>query len=1109
MTQRSPARVHAFSFSGGAWTREDASPADASRQALQLGLDPFHGLATSDHLIFAATGFGGLGVDALDPFAGVELPRVRTSVINGPVRVSADQKFAFLVGPSPTQLPTLSVVDIDPASPSFLTERTALVGFATGLVPNTSTGIVALGGSTLYVALVDTNAVFGFAPYTKIVAIDVSNPLAPSVLAETVVTQTLTPASGFGGVPSLRFFDLGGTPYLFLCRRDLVILQAGPAGTLTRVGQVASSRTLAPAGRRFMVDVYATVLAGHRRAFVAADVGGPVTTDAAEELLVIDLDTLADDQTGISVLSSKTLALPGADDFDKVRPSLDGTHLYVLSPGGSGIPAEVARLRSIDITGTVDELSPSVASIVIDGSVQTATGLEVRPALTPVSGGAVASVAVSGAAPANVLINDAPRTLTIGGSGLTGTAHVFVGLDRLAVGAVSDTSVTATSPALLPAGDRPVVVVSAAGGITRFGPGVPGALAVVNSPTFQPPEVVYAMASSEGKVSILHAAAETEVVDSFLAAPSPGRGIVTPDGAILFVSHFTGAKVEAYSLLADPVHGWTFKQKIADLHTGGAPQAMVMKKDGSRLYASTLDGYVAVIDSSARPPVLIDVDANGSTTDSDVDPGLSPGLSRIAVATFDGYGNADTIARSLALSADDQWLYAGRGRSPQIAVVPVNDDNIPASETIFYSIPSLPGLPPPPNSQRVDGLIVRGSRLCFASSLDNPPLLRLFDISGASIVPAATPSLALPAGAATGVRTLALTPDGQFLYSSSRTQGSDPQRSTVHVLDATTSTWVASLGLGTFSDLPSVSPTSKYAYVASAERDVVYTLDARPGPTQHTPIGATGGGVGTGGTAVNPGQATPTGSGVTVEPAPGVEITFPTIGTAGSTTVTSLNATPVTMPEGFAVLNMIGNPVYYEIKTTASFTPPVKVCLTYTDAQLGGADESTLRLMHEEAGVFVDRTIGAPATDPALNRICGEVSSFSQFAIGVRTGSRTLCSVLGRECRPRARDIDVFEFVGVAGEHVELTLAEDPDPINHGDDVRLILHDKIRGRKLVEREHGPLPLSIEATLPASGRYVVKVERKSGRRGFAGHYCLTLQSSANGFTTFAASASVEP
>lgn len=1104
VAQRSPAAVHAFSFAGGTWTREDASPADPTTLRLQVGLDPFNGVTATDHLILTGSGFTGLGIDAVDPFTGLELPRVRTTVTLGPVKLSADQHYAFVAGPNPIQLPSLSVVDLNPASPQFLKEVASLVGVASG--QTASFGATALSGTTLYMALLDPSGAFGFAPHTKIVAIDVSNPLAPAVLGSTIVTQTLTPALAAGmGIPSLRAFDLGGTTYLFLCRRDLVILQAGPLGALTQLGQVASNRPVAPAGRRVMRDVYARQVAGVRRAFVASDVNNLV-----EEILVVNLDTLSNDQAGASVLSSKTLSTSGSPDNDRVRASLDGSHLYVLSQGGNGFPLEVAQLNSLDITGVLNE-STAVATIPIDGSVQSAPDFDVRPAVTAVSSGLVSSVLVSGATPANLLVNDAPRTVTIGGSGLGAVTHAFVGLDRLTLGTVSANSVTATSPALLPAGDRPVVVVDSLGGISAFGgPGVPGALAVVNSPTAQPPEVVYAAANAVNRVAVLHAASETQIVSSFPVSDFPTNMAITPDGALLFVSQFTAGRVEAFSLVNDSIRGWTVNQKVASLHVGGAPQALTMKKDASRLYVTTLDGYVAVIDSSARPPVLIDVDNNPATIDPEIDALLSPGLSRIVIANFDAFGNPDDgSSRSLTLSDDDQWLYVGRSTAPHIVAVHVDDDLVPISDRTFFSIPALPGLLPPGNGRRVDGLAVRGARLYFASSGDSSAILRLFDISGATITPAAVPSLALPAGAAPGVRTLKLSDDGKFLYAACRTPGSDVAQSSVHIMDAAADTWVASLGVGAFAAQVSVSPTSNFAYVGSTERDVVYTIDARPGPTRHTIISATGGPLGIGSTAVSPGLITPVGASVEVSPAPNVNLTFSNIAVAGNTTVTTLNVTPLTMPEGFSVLNVVGNPVYYEIKTTATFTSGAKVCLTYTDSQVMGVDESVLRLMHEEGGMFVDRTIGMPDTNPSANRICGSVSGFSQFAIGVRTGARTLCSVLGREGHPQGRDVDTFEFEGAVGEQVSLRLDESPDPGNGGDRVKIVLLDKIKGRKLKDRDNGSLPLSIDAILPASGRYIVRIERKTGAHGFHGSYCVTLQSSAAAFTSFAARPNVEP
>ena len=1268
--QRAPARIHSFNFSGGAWAREDLAPSNPAKATLDSLLDPFFGVVATDRFFVVGSGFTGLGVDVVDPFTGLELPRVRTTALLGRPILSSDKKWAFLVGASSSQTPTLSVVDLDPASSGFLTERASLVNFANGQV---SPDAVALIGSILYVTLTDPDQVFGFAPNAKIVAIDVSNPVIPVVLGQTVVNQTLlvtnptafaTTGDAAQVAPSaLRAFDLGGTTYLFLCRRDLVVLLPDGAGGVSVQGQFFSRRVPVPSGWRFARDVYAGVVGGHRRAYVTADVATAAGLGAAEELLVIDLDTFVVDQAGAKVLSSKTFANPGSGDRDIVHPSLDGTHIYILSCGG-GSPSDVARLLSVDLNLPINE-SSTFPSIDLDGSTNPATGFDVAIAVTPAPAAILSGATVAGATPPNILVNDIARTVTITGSGLGGTTHVFAGTSRLSLGSVSDGSVQATSPLLLPAGNRPLIVVDANGGIASLGAASPGAIAVVNAATFQPPEVAYALALSENTAWELHAANETQVVSSFPVGLGPANGRVTPDGALLLVADFQGANVEAYSLLNDPTHGWTARQKVADLHTGGSPQPMVMKRDGSRVYVGTNDGYVAVIDSAARPPVLIDADQNPGTIDPGVNPALSPGLTRIKVFPA---GGASSF-RGLALSPDDKWLYVAKNTAPHLAAVHIDNDNyVEPGDVTFYSIPSLPGLPPPANGQRVDGIVVRGSRLYVAGSVDSPPVLRLFDVAGASITPATPPSIAFPAGAAVSIRTLALTPDQKFLYASSRFEGSDPDRSTVYILDAATSTWVTSLGLGTFSGPPVPSPSSNFVYVASAERDIAYTLDARPGASQHTVIAASAAGVGTGIVAVSPGQLTPAGSAVPIAPASNVTLTFDTVTQGGNTTVTSLNVTPVTLPAGLLVLN--GNPVYYEIKTTATFVPPVKVCLTYTDEQVMGVDESTLRLMHEEGGIFVDRTIGAPDTDAALNRICGSVSSFSQFTIAIadlvppqitcgasdglwhadnvsiactavdagsglqnaadagfslvtsvsagteiaaamtssRTvcdvagncatagaiggikvdrkaptisitspagsylvgdaaiaifscsdgGSgvgtcrgtvasgvavdtasagpktftvnatdaagnttpvtvtysvlpreRTLCSTLGREMHPRAKDRDVFEFVGVAGELVTLTMAESPNSANSGDDVRLVIEDRIRGHRLQERERGPLPLTIQATLPASGRYVVRVERKNGRDAFRGQYCLTLRSSLNAFATFAPTGSVEP
>jgi hypothetical protein len=217
--------------------------------------------------------------------------------------------------------------------------------------------------------------------------------------------------------------------------------------------------------------------------------------------------------------------------------------------------------------------------------------------------------------------------------------------------------------------------------------------------------------------------------------------------------------------------------------------------------------------------------------------------------------------------------------------------------------------------------------------------------------------------------------------------------------------------------------------------------------------------------------------------------------TPGNTTVTSSNVSSVPLPPGFVVSCV---PVFYDVNTTATFTGPVEVCLTYDDA--GIANEAALRLLHEEGGGFVDRTT---SLDTAANRICGEVASLSLFVVAERTGARTLCGTLGRPGHARPPALDRFTFRGAAHEEVTLTVAEEEDPGNSGQLVGVAILDTLRGLRVLAASYGALPRSIRTTLPRDGTYKVFVVRLTGSAAFRGAYCATLQSSGDAFSTFEA------
>ncbi|MDQ4121319.1 MAG: carboxypeptidase regulatory-like domain-containing protein [Acidobacteriota bacterium] len=108
-------------------------------------------------------------------------------------------------------------------------------------------------------------------------------------------------------------------------------------------------------------------------------------------------------------------------------------------------------------------------------------------------------------------------------------------------------------------------------------------------------------------------------------------------------------------------------------------------------------------------------------------------------------------------------------------------------------------------------------------------------------------------------------------------------------------------------------------------------------------------------------------------------ITFNNVTSNGAVTVVPIPpASAGSVPNGF----ILGNQAY-EISTTASVSPPVTVCLTVPQATTQ-AQFNQLRILHNEGGVLVDRTIiapDAPAPDFATRRLCARTNSLSPFVL--------------------------------------------------------------------------------------------------------------------------------
>jgi len=123
---------------------------------------------------------------------------------------------------------------------------------------------------------------------------------------------------------------------------------------------------------------------------------------------------------------------------------------------------------------------------------------------------------------------------------------------------------------------------------------------------------------------------------------------------------------------------------------------------------------------------------------------------------------------------------------------------------------------------------------------------------------------------------------------------------------------------------------------------------------------------------------TPVGTNVTVEPVDATTgmtiatLTFAEVSEAGTTSLASSSSGPAP-PVGFSLGDL---PIYYDISTTATYTPPVTVCISYDPTKY--SDVTNLRLLHFEISAWADVTT---SNDTINHVICGQVNTLSPFAV--------------------------------------------------------------------------------------------------------------------------------
>lgn len=124
----------------------------------------------------------------------------------------------------------------------------------------------------------------------------------------------------------------------------------------------------------------------------------------------------------------------------------------------------------------------------------------------------------------------------------------------------------------------------------------------------------------------------------------------------------------------------------------------------------------------------------------------------------------------------------------------------------------------------------------------------------------------------------------------------------------------------------------------------------------------------------------------------------------------------------------------FEVTTTAGFAGPVTMTVPYNEADIGGVDESTLRLFHWKNGQWWDITV---SVDTVNNTITGATDSFSPFAVMVPsftvtpTASSQYGSISGAKTVVAGADA-TFTVTAKPGYHVARVWldANGPDLVN-------------------------------------------------------------------------------
>lgn len=641
---------------------------------------------------------------------------------------------------------------------------------------------------------------------------------------------------------------------------------------------------------------------------------------------------------------SYPLSVPGAMDMDFTA---DGNRLLLL---GNGTPQKLVVVNTVSLRSGVG--NPILA--VVDAGTSSWSALCVAKVQTR---HLPTAPVVTGISP-QVVVNDAPRTITVSGSHFAPDALVRVGtLDPLTPTQATASRLQVQLPPASAAQVGDIIVTNQnkyhplaeqhQSGILR------GKFTIYTSPQYQPAQQVLVSNFGESTVTQLHAGAAALPMFQFPNDWLMGIGF-SDDANRAYIPNSSGSELNVIDIAGnlilpsiplpgDPGQG----NGIAMAHYPGTGQPVAYV--GSYIYnqdQETLDEQLQIIDAdpaSTTYNTVIDTISGGLPNAGTYRGGLAAtpdgsyvyywavgdtnNLMIFDVASrtsshlpMDFLGNPDWIP-NLHITEDGHYMVALADGDKALAVLDLADRWNPQRVATITATP-----PPGATVSYLGAFDLIGNRLFVWDGVSHVAYVFNFDPATANYTQLG--SFTIPAVQLVSIDTITASPDGRLLY----------------------------VPLGDEDDVAVLDTATIVAGAPGALLTKIHT------------------GVDTYFAGLRPGAPTPVGTQVTVLPMQGVTVTFDNVTTAGATTAATTNTHPLATPAGFQVSNP---PLFYRLGTSAQVGGNADVCFAYDP---GWFKAGLVRVLHEESGSFVDRTF---SLDQANHVVCAQVSSLGSFVLGV------------------------------------------------------------------------------------------------------------------------------